>query len=208
MVKVNAPAMSLDASGTIGKALVFSKWKGRNYVRSHVTPSNPKSQNQISVRAMMRFLSQYWATLSAGDKATWLNQATQKIVSEFNAYTSYNLTRHRHYKAPSKAYPAAEVQATPSAPTTTATALVRSIQLSIADGATPPQWGWMIHRSVTTGFTPSFSNVVRIIPRTATPTIFVDTPLTTGIAQFYRIRGISVDGVQGTLEVERTANPT
>lgn len=208
MVKVNAPAMSLDASGTIGNALVFSKWKGRNYVRSHVTPSNPNSANQISVRAMMRFLAQYWATLSAGDKATWLAQATQKIVSNFNAYSSYNLTRHRHYLSPSKAYPAAAVQAAPSAPVTTPSALVRSIQLSIADGATPPQWGWMIHRSTVTGFTPSFSNVVRLIPRTATPTIYVDTPLTTGIPYYYRLRGFSVDGVQGALEVERTATPT
>jgi hypothetical protein len=208
MVKVSAPAMSLDASGTIGKAMVFSKWKGRNYVRGHVIPSNPDSAAQKSVRAMMRFLSQAWAGLTAGEKATWQARADSTTISTFNAYCSYNLDRHRHYKSPSQSDPAAEVAASPSAPTTTPTAQVRSIQLSIADGATPPQWGWMIHSSTVTGFTPSFTNVIAIIPRSASPTVYIHTPLTTGIAQYYRIRGISDDGVMGSLEVERTATPT
>lgn len=50
MAKVTSPLMSLDASGTVADALVFSKWKGRNYVRQHVIPSNPQSTAQQAVR--------------------------------------------------------------------------------------------------------------------------------------------------------------
>jgi len=208
MVKVSAPAMSLDASGQLGKAIVFSKWKGRNYVRSLTIPSNPKSGPQKSVRAVMKFLSQYWVSLSAGEKASYDTLADQTSISPFNAYIAYNLGRWSHFKGPSQNYPATEVSATPSAPTTTATAGVREIQLSIADGAVVPTWGWMIFRSTVTGFTPSFSNLVQLVPRSATPTIYIDKPLATGTPQYYRIKGLMDDGKLGTLEAERTATPT
>ena len=207
MVKVSAPAMSLDASGSLGGSVVFSKWKGRNYARVLVIPSNPKTAPQISVRAMMRGLSQDWTNLTAGNKATWATRAASMIVSPFNAYVSYNLDRWRHFKAPSKQDPATEAGGAPSAPTTTPTAGVREVQLSIADGATPPDWFWLIFRSVTTGFTPSFSNLVRVVKRSGTPTVYIDTPLTTGIAVFYRIKGTLATGVSGALEAERTATP-
>ncbi|MDZ7721677.1 MAG: hypothetical protein U5R06_02325 [candidate division KSB1 bacterium] len=35
MAKVTAPLFSLDASGTIGKAFTFSKWKGRKQLRAN-----------------------------------------------------------------------------------------------------------------------------------------------------------------------------
>lgn len=208
MVKVNAPAMSLDASGQLGKSMVFSKWKGRNYVRSLVTPSNPQSAPQTSVRAMMRFLSQYWASQTTGDKATWLALAAMTSISPFNAYVSENLTRWSHFKGPSKAYPAADASAAASAPTTTITAGVRELQLSIADGATPPSWGWMVFRSTTTGFTPSFSNLIHVLPRTATPTVWIDKPLTSGVTYYYRIKGFNSDAKLGALEAEKSGTPT
>lgn len=208
MALVSAPAMSLDASGSLGGSIVFSKWKGRNYVRTLVKPSNPDTAPQKSVRAMMRFLSQQWAGLTAGNKATWDTRAADMVVSGFNAFISYNMARWRHFKGASKEDPALAAGPVISAPTTTATAGVREVQLSIADGADFPTWAWMIHRSTVTGFTPSFSNLVAVVPRTATPTIYIDTPLTTGTAQYYRVRGMDADGFLGTLEVERTATPT
>jgi len=208
MVKVSAPALSLDASGSLGGSLVFAKWKGRNYVRTLVTPSNPKSGPQVSVRAMMRALSQDWTNLSTGDKADWQDRADQLIASTFNAFCSYNLSRWRHFKAPSKLDPATEVGAAPSAPTTTPSNGVREIQLSIADGATVPDWFWLIFRSTVTGFTPSFSNLVRVVKKTATPTLYIDTGLITGTPYYYRIKGTLATGVSGTLEAERTGTPT
>jgi len=71
VVKLKSPLMSLDASGSVGKAITFSKWKGRNYVRKLVIPHNPQSGLQTGMRAWLTWLSKYWAVLSAGDKAVW-----------------------------------------------------------------------------------------------------------------------------------------
>lgn len=53
MAKVTAPLLSLDASGSVGNAMVFSKWKGRNYVRVLVTPKNLQSEGQAEVRTIL-----------------------------------------------------------------------------------------------------------------------------------------------------------
>lgn len=67
MAKVTAPLMSMDASGKFGGALVFGKWKGRPTVRKLVTPSNPQSANQTTIRNAMRCLGagQHFANLTA-----------------------------------------------------------------------------------------------------------------------------------------------
>jgi hypothetical protein len=101
MVKVSAPMLSMDASGTIGKAAVFSKWKGRNYVRSHVVPHNPKSAGQIGVRSMFKFLAQEWNGLGSTPKGTWSEIATALNISGFNAYIRTNQRRWRNFRAPS-----------------------------------------------------------------------------------------------------------
>jgi len=208
MVRLYGPLMSLDASGTIADAVTFSKWKGRNYARQRVIPSNPNSVSQVSVRAMMKFLSQAWAALTAGDKADWQTRADQTNISTFNAFIAYNLARWRTFKLPSKTDPADETGVAPAAPTTTVTAGVRELQLSIADGAQLPDWEWMIFRSIVTGFTPSFSNLVHVIIKTASPTIFLDPQLTTGVPYFYRVAGGMATGKWGTLEAQKTGTPT
>lgn len=45
--------MSLDASGSFAKTLTYAKWKGRNYVRHLVTPSNPQSVGQQTARGAL-----------------------------------------------------------------------------------------------------------------------------------------------------------
>ncbi len=50
MAKVTGPLMSLDASGTVAKTVVFSKWNGQNYVRHHVIPKNPQTAGQAQSR--------------------------------------------------------------------------------------------------------------------------------------------------------------
>jgi len=52
--------MSLTASGTIGKALTFSKWKGVPYARTRVIPANPKSTAQQEVRGVFSTLTEMW----------------------------------------------------------------------------------------------------------------------------------------------------
>lgn len=101
MVKLNGPMFSLDASGTIANTVTFSKWKGRNYARERVIPSNPKSGGQVGRRAMFKFLTQHWETLATASQATWQNLADQLVVSRFNAYLSGNMTGWHNFLAPS-----------------------------------------------------------------------------------------------------------
>lgn len=202
MVKVAGPAMSLDASGSLGGAIVFSKWKGRNYVRTLVTPANPQSGPQTGLRAMFKFLSQNWAALSAGNKATWLIGATADAVSTFNKYVQFNQLRARNFLGVTAAYPPALVSTVCTAPTAVATAGVRQISLAITKGANPATWGWMIFRSLTTGFTPAFSNMVAAVLIDGSGNgSYVDTPLAAG-TYYYKIKGFNLDAILGTLSTE------
>jgi hypothetical protein len=202
MAIVKGPAMSLDASGSIAGAVVFSKWKGRNYVRQLVTPANPKSGSQTGFRASMRFLSQIWSSLSAGDQATWESRAADLIVSEFNAFISYNQRRWRNFLTPSSVDPATELSAAPLAATGAAVAGVRQATISLTDGGTPPDFGYVLFRSGTTGFTPAISNAIALVPwDSGGVTQYIDTPLDPG-TYYYRSKGFNDDGKPGALDVE------
>lgn len=94
MATVNGPLFSLDASGTIASTAVFSKWKGRNYVRSHAIPANPMSDLQRSRRSLIQFLSRAWRDLTELEQAQWKELASRHNYSPFNAYTAYNADRY------------------------------------------------------------------------------------------------------------------
>lgn len=207
MVRVYGPCFSIDASGTLADTLTFTKWKGRNVVRERVIPSNPKTGPQTGMRSMMKFLSQIWNGLSTANKATWEDLADATVISEFNAFTSFNMKRWRSFLTPSAETPAAEVGEGGDAPTTTPTGGIRQIQLSIAEGVAAPDWGWIIYRYIETGFTPAYSNCIAVIPLGVDPTIYIDTPLEPD-TYYYRIGGFSLDGVAGTLEAEINATST
>lgn len=208
MARVKGPLFSMDARGSVGKAIVFSIWKGVNYVKRHSIPSNPKSAAQVSFRSQMTFLSQIWAGLTAGNKATWDTRADSLNISPFNAFVGYSMSRWNHYKAGTKEYPAGEAGVGGDAPTTTPAAGVKEISLSIVHGAASPDWGWIIHRSVTTGFTPSRSTAIAVVATAADPDVYLDAPLLTGTPYYYRIQGFSDEGDLGTLEAEVTSTPT
>ena len=53
MAKVTGPLFSMTASGSLGKAIVYSIWKGVQYVREHVTPTNKKTDHQGDVRLVL-----------------------------------------------------------------------------------------------------------------------------------------------------------
>lgn len=204
MAIVKGPAMSLDASGSLAGAIVFSKWKGRNYVRQLVTPANPKSGAQTGFRSSMKFLAQNWAGLTAGEQATFEDRAADMIVSPFNAYTSMNQRRWRNFLTPSQEDPAAEAAADAGAMTNTGTAGVRMASLSIAAGSPAPTWGIVIYRSLVTGFTPGISNVIAMILQDGMgPTVYVDTPLDPD-TYYYRTSGFNVDGTGGALDTEES----
>lgn len=194
MVKVQAPALSLEASGSIGGAMVFSKWKGRAYVRSLVRPANPRSGGQVGVRSMFKFLAQEWAGIGATPQASWEDRADQGIVSPFNAFMGYNQFRWRDFLAPSQQDPATATDTPPSMGATTATAGVRSVTLSVAITTANDLWGVCVFRDLTTAFATAFDNLIGVIPYVAsTPILLVDSPLVPD-TYYYNYRAFTKDG--------------
>lgn len=88
MAKVTGPLFSLDARGSVGRSIVYSIWKGVNYLRRHVVPQNPNTDDQIVVRTIITDGSQKWAdgTITASDKLLWNAYAEGQPFSGFNAF--------------------------------------------------------------------------------------------------------------------------
>lgn len=209
MAGVKGPLFSLDASGSVGDALVYAKWKGRNYVRRHAIPANPRSVGQVSVRAMLKFLTQYWVSLTAGEQADWETRAEATNISAFNAYVAYNMERWGRYAWPSKEDPAAEAGTAGTILAPTATAGSRSILLEVPISVAADNWGVVIHSSLSTGFDPSRTTARQAIPAEAVDTFsWLDFPLAVGVEVFYRFESFSDQGDNTLLVGEQSATPT
>jgi len=189
--------MSLDASGSLAGALVFSKWKGRNYARQLVTPANPKSGGQTGMRAMFKFLSQNWAGLTSGNQATWESRADDMVVSPFNAFLSYNQRRWRNYQGCSIEDPAVELSTPATLATGVATPTERMMTVVITDGGTPPDYAYAIFRSLTAIFALAWSNCVAVVPYDVSgTTTWIDSPLEPD-TYYYNTVGLNDVGIKG-----------
>ena len=71
MAKVNAPLFSLDARGQLGKAIVYSFWKGVQVVRRYIVPANPDTADQQKIRGEFQDAVDRWQALSADQKSDW-----------------------------------------------------------------------------------------------------------------------------------------
>lgn len=198
VVKVQGPMLSFDASGTIANTAVFSKWRGRNYVRNRVIPANPRTAPQTGVRSCLKFLAQQWASLSAGNQATWEDRAAQTNILPFNAYCALGLARWRNGEYPSQADPPAEDDTPATMGTCTGQAVGRLAEITAVTTTPADGWGIFLHRSTTTGFTPGYSTLVSAKPHDGTNNvIFEDGPLDPG-TYYYKLISGSKNGVKGT----------
>lgn len=94
MAKVKGPLFSLEASGSVAKTVVYSKWKGRQYVRQHTIPLNPQSEKQVNVRTAMTLLVAYWQTLADPVKALYIAEGKQFNYSGFNYFTKKGMLEY------------------------------------------------------------------------------------------------------------------
>ena len=192
MATTQAPLFGLDASGSIGGAITYAKWRGRTYVRVKSTPSNPKTGPQKSTRAMMRFLSTAWKALSAADKATWATLAAAENYSTFNAYVRFNMDRWTQNTTPFD-------RPTPTAgivPVMGALSLTGGVgQLSVSQVITTANqiWGMEIAVSTVTGFTPGKTDIYYIVEQTTSPILAVVVDLKPA-TYFVRTAGFTKDG--------------
>ena len=85
------PLLSFGASGTIGKTVVFSKWKGRPYVRRHVIPSNPKTAAQTLTRNIFSFMSDTWKSSPTLLRSPWERFAQGQVLTGRNAFMGKNV---------------------------------------------------------------------------------------------------------------------
>jgi len=88
MAKVYAPLMSIDASGTYANQLTYAKWKGIRYVRNHVYPAQPRTQNQMLVRNAFTAAVAQWHQEDQTTKDAWKAAALAagRPLSAFNLY--------------------------------------------------------------------------------------------------------------------------
>jgi hypothetical protein len=204
MAKVNGPLMGLEASGTVAGTITFSKWKGRAYVRKTVVPSNPNSIPQQAARAVARFVSQYWGTLTDPEKAAWDEEGKSKNITGLNAWLKDSANRRPYDKAIELA-PNSTPATAPGAPTSpSATGGKGFVTLAWTNDTATDLFTTAIHEGPT-GFTPTAQNAVWILPATE------ETITLTGLAPgnyFFKIRHGNESGIYGTATSELTATVT
>jgi hypothetical protein len=75
MAKVKMPLFSTEARGKVA-GLVFNSWRGLNYVKSSISPAQPRTSRQLQIRAWAVQLVRAWAAVSAVNQQTWRDYAT------------------------------------------------------------------------------------------------------------------------------------
>jgi len=90
MAKVSAPLLSFSAGGSIAKTQVYSKWKGRPYVRQHVIPSNPNTAEQQLTRNTFSWINNVWKNGPTLLQAPWDLYAQGQVLTGRNAFVGQN----------------------------------------------------------------------------------------------------------------------
>lgn len=91
MAKTTAPILSLGASGTIAKTMVYSSWRGIPYVRRHLIPSNPNTVGQQATRNVFTTMSAMWKVAPALLTTPWDTFATGRPFLGRNAFIGQNV---------------------------------------------------------------------------------------------------------------------
>ena len=87
MAIVTGPLFSLTGRQSVGKTLVFYRWRGLNLTRQWVKPKNPQTPAQVAHRALFTAAAVHWRDLAAAtDKAAYALLAAQNPAK----YTSYS----------------------------------------------------------------------------------------------------------------------
>jgi len=91
MAKTTAPLFGFDAAGSLGKSIVFSRWRGRSYVRRHQVPANPQSSEQTITRSAFAWLNAVYKIAPSQVLDVWQAAARGKPLTDRNAFIKANL---------------------------------------------------------------------------------------------------------------------
>lgn len=89
MARISFSPLIVEASGKV-KDTVFSRWKGRAYIRSRVTPANPQSAAQTLVRNSLARCVSLWQSFTADMYTNWNTYASPYSISGYNAFVKAN----------------------------------------------------------------------------------------------------------------------
>lgn len=196
MARTTGPLMSMEASGTLAKTLVFSRWKGRAYVRRWTIPANPKAPLQVSTRSMMTFLSQQWAAIGSPAQDSWAAFAESLKISPFNAYIRGNQKAFANFDPVYQATPPAAALAPDSNNGSTATVDNKLVTLDLELNALINDWGAIFCVSPNPVAACTRGLVAGVAPFVGVHAHIVLGPLASGTYHF-NSRGFTTDGVWG-----------
>lgn len=91
MAVLTGPLMSLSASGTIAKTIVYANWKGIQYARTRVIPANPQSTQQTNTRTVFAFLQDYYKFSPTIARAPWIAATLGIPMTPINLVISKNV---------------------------------------------------------------------------------------------------------------------
>ena len=81
-MKISTPMISLDARGRLKQAVVFSIWRGLNYCRGYVTPTNPSTERQLVVRAFFTAASRAWGAVTSAQRTAWRDYSKLHLLTD------------------------------------------------------------------------------------------------------------------------------
>lgn len=90
MARVKMPIMGVDASGQLGKSMVFGNWRGVRYARTHVYPTNPNTEAQQAIRGAFAYLNDLYKRFPADVTSVWVAYAKGRPLTDRNGFLKYN----------------------------------------------------------------------------------------------------------------------
>ena len=78
-------------NGAIGKTMIASSWKGKEYVKAYAIPHNPRTERQQKRRAVFAEAVKAWKRLSLKEQRNLNKEAKQ--MTGFNLYVSRYIKR-------------------------------------------------------------------------------------------------------------------
>lgn len=207
MATTKAPLFGLDASGTLAKSIVFSKWRGRTYVRRHAIPANPRSNLQLGMRSVFRYITQAFGTLTQAQKDAWNALAAPDNITQLNAQVRDAQSRAR-LNLGWRLGPSEGAGTTPDAPDTlVATAFNKSITLTWAHPAiNVGDYTAAIYLKTADTITGDISELIRVVDVATLSVTIIN--LVNGTPYFLEVLEMNSDGEFGALSASATATPT
>lgn len=206
MATTKAPLFGLDASGALAGSIVFSKWRGRTYVRRLAIPKNPRSSLQVGMRSVFKFITQDFKNLTQGQKDAWDDLAAPTNITQLNAQVK-DAQRRARVNEGWRRGPTETPVTTPEPPVLdTLVAQNKSLIVSwTVDAGDPGEYTAEVYMRITTALTGLIQELRVVVPIT-TETVTV-TGLPNGVEQFVIVRTSNFDGEMGLASNELSETP-